>query len=72
MTNQKKFDDARATESKIQKLGISCFQNGLTEADIERAIRIKRYGKEKIVEYALDHAMSLKDCEKVYQMYKVF
>ncbi|MGN8807784.1 hypothetical protein ACTNED_00730 [Absicoccus porci] len=66
-----KYDTAMATQKKVKKLGILCTQNDISESDIERMTRIKRFGKEAILDFVLDHGMKLKDCEEVFRRYDV-
>ncbi len=68
----KKYKKALDTQSKVQKLGILCVQNGITEFELDLISRIKRYGKEDILSYIIDHSMSIKDCEEVYKKYRLF
>lgn len=66
-----KYNTAMATQKKVHKLGILCAQNDISESDIERMTRVKRFGKEAILDFVLDHGMKLKDCEEVFHRYDV-
>ena len=68
----KRYKNALDTQSKVQKLGILCVQNGITEFELDMISRIKRYGKEEVLAYVVDHSMNIKDCEEVYQKHKLF
>lgn len=68
----KKYKKALDTQGKVQKLGILCVQNGITEFELDLISRIKRYGKEDILAYVVDHCMNIKDCEEVYQKHRLF
>lgn len=66
-----KYNTAMTTQKKVHKLGILCAQNDISESDIERMTRVKRFGKEAILDFVLDHGMKLKDCEEVFHRYDV-
>lgn len=68
----KRYENALNTQGKVQKLGIMCVQNDISESDLDIISRIKRYGKEDILSYIIDHSMSIKDCEEVYKKYRLF
>lgn len=68
----KRYENALYTQGKVQKLGIMCVQNDISESDLDIISRIKRYGKEDILSYVVDHCMNIKDCEEVYQKHRLF
>lgn len=69
---KKREKSAVDSKNRIKKLGVYCVQNDISEKEIERETRIKRFGKEEIIDYVLDHAMNLKQCEEVYKKHKIF
>lgn len=54
------------------ELGGLCIQYGLTKADLMQMDSIRKYGKQEIVDYIIEHHMSLKSCKKVYEQSKAF
>lgn len=54
------------------ELGGLCIQYGLTKADLMQMDSIRKYGKQEIVDYIIEHHMTLKSCKKVYEQSKAF
>lgn len=58
---------------KLQmELGGLCIQYGLSKRDLMRMDSIRKYGKQGIVDYIIEHHMTLKSCKKVYEQSKAF
>ncbi len=58
---------------KLQmELGGLCIQYGLTKADLMQMDSIRKYGKQELVDYIIEHHMTLKSCKKVYESSKAF
>lgn len=54
------------------ELGGLCIQYGLAKADLMQMDSIRKYGKQEIVDYIIEHHMTLKSCKKVYEQSKAF
>lgn len=54
------------------ELGGLCIQYGLAKADLMQMDSIRKYGKQEIVDYIIEHHMALKSCKKVYEQSKAF
>lgn len=54
------------------ELGGLCIQYGLIKADLMQMDSIRKYGKQGIVDYIIEHHMTLKSCKKVYEQSKAF
>lgn len=58
---------------KLQmELGGICIQYGLSKRDLMKFDQIKKYGKESVLDYLMDHHMTIKACEKVYNASTAF
>ena len=58
---------------KLQmELGGLCIQYGLAKADLMQMDSIRKFGKQEILDYVIDHHMTLKSCKKVYEQSKAF
>jgi hypothetical protein len=58
---------------KLQmELGGICIQYGLSKRDLMQMDSIRKYGKQEIVDYIIEHHMTLKSCEKVFEQSKAF
>lgn len=58
---------------KLQmELGGICIQYGLSKRDLMQMDSIRKYGKQEIVDYIIEHHMTLKSCKKVYEQSKAF
>ena len=58
---------------KLQmELGGLCIQYGLAKADLMQMDSIRKYGKQEIVDYIIEHHMTLKSCKKVYEQSRAF
>lgn len=52
---------------KLQmELGGLCIQYGLSKRDLMKLDQIKKYEKENVLDYVIDHHMTMGACEKVY------
>ena len=52
---------------KLQmELGGLCIQYGLSKRDLMKLDQIKKYEKENVLDYVIDHHMTMKSCEKIY------
>lgn len=64
---------AQEDNRKLQMaLGGLCIQYGLSKRDLMKLDQVKKYGKESILDYVIDHHMTLKSCKKVYEQSKAF
>lgn len=54
------------------ELGGLCIQYGFAKADLMQMDSIRKYGKQEIVDYIIEHHMTLKSCKKVYEQSKAF
>jgi hypothetical protein len=58
---------AQDDNRKLQmELGGLCIQYGLSKRDLMKLDQIKKYEKESILDYVIDHHMTMKSCEKIY------
>lgn len=58
---------------KLQiELGGLCIQYGISKPDLMRLDSIRKFGKQEILDYVIDHHMTLKSCKKVYEQSKAF
>lgn len=58
---------------KLQmELGGICIQYGLSKRDLMKLDQIKKYEKESILDYVIDHHMTIKACNKVYNASTAF
>ncbi|MDX8417904.1 hypothetical protein [Absicoccus intestinalis] len=58
---------AQDENRKLQmELGGLCIQYGLSKRDLMNLDQIKKYEKESILDYVINHHMTLKSCEKIY------
>lgn len=58
---------AQDENRKLQmELGGLCIQYGLSKRDLMKLDQIKKYEKESILDYVINHHMTLKSCEKIY------
>lgn len=62
-------ESAINTYQLTQKLGQLCIKYGLNESDIFLINDVKKYGKTELVEYVIDHAISLKQLEELANRY---
>lgn len=64
---------AQEDNRKLQmELGGLCIQYGLSKRDLMKLDQVKKYGKENILDYVIEHHMTLKSCKKVYEQSKAF
>lgn len=64
---------AQDDNRKLQmELGGLCIQYGLSKRDLMQMDSIRKYGKQGIVDYIIEHHMTLKSCKKVYEQSKAF
>ena len=64
---------AQDDNRKLQmELGGLCIQYGLSKRDLMKLDQVKKYGKENILDYVIEHHMTLKSCKKVYEQSKAF
>ncbi|WP_317313215.1 hypothetical protein [Absicoccus porci] len=64
---------AQEDNRKLQmELGGICIQYGLSKRDLMKFDQIKKYGKESVLDYLMDHHMTIKACEKVYNASTAF
>lgn len=54
------------------ELGGLCIQYGISKADLMRLDSIRKYGKQEIIDYVIDHHLTLKSCKKAYEQSKAF
>ena len=58
---------------KLQmELGGLCIRYGLSKRDLMKLDQIKKYEKENVLDYVIDHHMTMKSCEKVFEQSKAF
>lgn len=58
---------------KLQmELGGLCIQYGLSKRDLMKLDQIKKYEKENILDYVIDHHITMKSCEKIYNVSTTF
>lgn len=58
---------------KLQmELGGLCIQYGLAKADLMQMDSIRKFGKQEILDYVIDHHMTMRSCEKVFEQSKAF
>lgn len=58
---------------KLQmELGGLCIQYGISKADLMRLDSIRKFGKQEILDYVIDHHMTMRSCEKVFEQSKAF
>lgn len=71
--NKSSQNDIQKRNMKRQmELGGLCIQYGLTKADLMQMDSIRKYGKQELVDYIIEHHMTLKSCKKVYEQSKAF
>ena len=64
---------AQEDNRKLQmELGGLCIQYGLSKRDLMKLDQIKKYEKESILDYVIDHHMTIKACNKVYNASTAF
>lgn len=64
---------AQDDNRKLQmELGGICIQYGLSKRDLMKLDQIKKYEKENVLDYLIDHHMTIKACEKVYNVSTAF
>ena len=64
---------AQDDNRKLQmELGGLCIQYGLSKRDLMKLDQVKKYGKENVLDYVIEHHMTLKSCKKVYEQSKAF
>lgn len=64
---------AQEDNRKLQMaLGGLCIQYGLSKRDLMKLDQVKKYGKESILDYVIEHHMTMKSCEKVFEQSKAF
>ena len=64
---------AQDDNRKLQmELGGLCIQYGLSKRDLMQMDSIRKYGKQEIVDYIIDHHMTMGACKKVYEQSKAF
>lgn len=64
---------AQEDNRKLQmELGGLCIQYGLSKRDLMKLDQVKKYGKESILDYVIEHHMTMKSCEKVFEQSKAF
>lgn len=68
-TTYQSQDDNRNLQ---MELGGICIQYGLSKRDLMKFDQIKKYGKESVLDYLMDHHMTIKACEKVYNASTAF
>ena len=54
------------------ELGGLCIQYGISKADLMRLDSIRKFGKQEILDYVIDHHMTMGACEKVFEQSKAF
>ncbi len=65
----KELEDNR----KLQmELGGLCIRYGLSKRDLMKLDQIKKYEKENVLDYVIDHHMTMGACEKVFEQSKAF
>ena len=58
---------------KLQmELGGLCIRYGLSKRDLMKLDQIKKYEKENVLDYVIDHHMTINACEKVYNASTAF
>lgn len=58
---------------KLQmELGGLCIQYGLSKRDLMKLDQIKKYEKENVLDYVIDHHMTMRSCEKIYNASTAF
>ena len=54
------------------ELGGLCIQYGLSKRDLMKLDQIKKYEKENVLDYVIDHHMTMRSCEKIYNVSTAF
>lgn len=58
---------AQEDNRKLQmELGGLCIQYGLSKRDLMKLDQVKKYGKESILDYVIEHHMTINACKKIY------
>lgn len=64
---------AQEDNRKLQmELGGLCIQYGLSKRDLMKLDQIKKYEKENVLDYVIDHHMTMRSCKKAYEQSKAF
>ena len=64
---------AQDDNRKLQmELGGLCIQYGLSKRDLMQMDSIRKFGKQEIVDYIIEHHMTMGACEKVFEQSKAF
>ena len=64
---------AQEDNRKIQmELGGLCIRYGLSKRDLMKLDQIKKYEKENVLDYVIDHHMTMRSCEKIYNASTAF
>lgn len=64
---------AQDDNRKLQmELGGLCIQYGLSKRDLMKLDQIKKYEKENVLDYVIDHHMTMRSCEKIYNASTAF
>lgn len=64
---------AQEDNRKLQmELGGLCIRYGLSKRDLMKLDQIKKYEKENVLDYVIDHHMTMRSCEKIYNASTAF
>ena len=64
---------AQEDNRKLQmELGGLCIRYGLSKRDLMKLDQIKKYEKESVLDYVIDHHMTMRSCEKIYNASAAF
>jgi len=64
---------AQEDNRKLQmELGGLCIQYGLSKRDLMKLDQIKKYEKENVLDYVIEHHMTMRSCEKIYNASTAF